>query len=101
MIAATVYVSANLNPLEKMPFQFGFVITSWQLPYCLMFIDMLSQQSVGAAWPHLLGIFAGHFYHFYTNIWPQLGDKKSSSKSKKLAKGTKGRKLGTSTKINN
>ena len=42
MIAATVYVSSHLNPMERMPFQFGFVITSWQLPFAMMAIDCLS-----------------------------------------------------------
>jgi len=31
------------------------------------------QQSAGAAWPHVLGILAGHIYHFFTEIWPALG----------------------------
>ena len=99
------------------PIQFGIVVTSWQLPYCMMIIDCLSvsdsglyvffanvccccrgwiakvfnsvqrkislwnnifvhdsqQQNIGAAWPHVLGIFTGHFYHFFTKIWPELG----------------------------
>jgi hypothetical protein len=75
MIAATLYASAHLNPLETMPFQFGFMITAWQLPFCMMAIDCLSQQNVGAAWPHVLGIFSGHLYHFFTKVWPALGGK--------------------------
>jgi len=73
MIAATVYVSSHLNPMERMPFQFGFVITSWQLPFAMMAIDCLSQQNAAAAWPHVLGIFSGHCFHFFTKIWPALG----------------------------
>jgi hypothetical protein len=42
MIAATLYASSHLNPMETMPFQFGFMITSWQLPFCMMAIDCLS-----------------------------------------------------------
>lgn len=42
MIAATVYVSSHLNPMERFPFQFGFMITSWQLPFAMMAIDCLS-----------------------------------------------------------
>jgi hypothetical protein len=80
------------------PFQFGIVITAWQLPFCLMIIDCLSvrlhsavllnrsyhlpsapavvpmqQQTPQAAWPHVLGIFSGHVFHFFTQVWPSLG----------------------------
>ena len=73
MIAATVYVSSNLSPMERMPFQFGVMITSWQLPYAMMAIDCLSQQNPAAAWPHVLGIFSGHCFHFFTKVWPVFG----------------------------
>lgn len=75
MIAAAVYVSSRMNPMEKMGFQFGLVITSWQLPFAMMTIDCLSQQNLAAAWPHVLGIFSGHVYHFFTRVWPALGGK--------------------------
>ena len=75
MVAAAVYVSSHIHPMEKMPFQFGFVITSWQLPFAMMVVDMLAQQNIAAAWPHVLGIFTGHCYHFYTKVWPSLGGK--------------------------
>ena len=75
MISAAVYVSSHIHPMEKMPFQFGFMITSWQLPFCMMAVDCLAQQSIGAAWPHVLGIFSGHVYHFFTKVWPSLGGK--------------------------
>eukprot|EP01040_Poterioochromonas_malhamensis_P000574 gene574-614_t len=75
MIAAIVYVSSRLNAMEQIPFQFGLLITSWQLPFCMMIIDCLSQQNVGAAWPHILGIFSGHVYYFFTEVWPKLGGK--------------------------
>ena len=75
MIAATLYVSSHLSPMDIMPFQFGFMITSWQLPFCMMAIDCLSQQNISAAWPHVLGIFSGHLYHFFTKVWPALGGK--------------------------
>jgi len=73
MISAAVYVCSHLRPLEQMPFQFGLTIVSWQLPFCMMGIDCLSQQSAAAAWPHVLGIFSGHCYHFFTKVWPNLG----------------------------
>lgn len=75
MISAAVYVCSHLRPMEKMPFQFGLTITSWQLPFAMMGIEMLSQQSAAAAWPHVLGIFSGHCYHFFTKIWPNMGGK--------------------------
>jgi Derlin-1 len=73
MVSAAVYVCSHLRPMEQMPFQFGLNIVSWQLPYCLMAIDMLSQQAAAAAWPHVLGIFTGHCYHFFTKVWPSMG----------------------------
>jgi hypothetical protein len=42
MIAATIYASSRENAMEKVPIQFGLVVTSWQLPYCMMIIDCLS-----------------------------------------------------------
>lgn len=75
MIAATIYVSSRVEAMEKIPFQFGLIITSWQLPFAMMIIDCLSQQSIQPAWPHILGIFTGHFYTFFTQIWPKLGGK--------------------------
>eukprot|EP01038_Epipyxis_sp_PR26KG_P007483 gene7483-10198_t len=75
MIAAIVYTSSRAHPMERIPFQFGLMITSYQLPFCMLAIDCLSQQSINAAWPHLLGIFSGHFYHFFTSVWPSLGGK--------------------------
>ncbi len=75
MITAAVYVCSHIRPLEKMPFQFGLTITSWQLPFCLMIIDCLSQQNSQAAWPHIIGIISGHTYHFFTKVWPNMGGK--------------------------
>jgi hypothetical protein len=33
------------------------------------------QQTAAAAWPHVLGILTGHFYHFFTEVWPTMGGK--------------------------
>ena len=30
------------------------------------------KQSIGAAWPHIMGILSGHTYLFFTEIWPSL-----------------------------
>lgn len=73
MISAALYNSCAMAPNERIPFQFGLIITSWQLPYCMIAIDCLSQQSAAAAWPHVLGILSGHTYHFFTQTWPRLG----------------------------
>ena len=86
MISAAVYVSSHINPMQQMPFQFGFMITSWQLPYCMMIIDCLSQQNIGAAWPHVLGILSGHTYHFFTKLWPSVGGKDMLSPPKWFVK---------------
>ena len=75
MIAATVYVSSHLNPMERMPFQFGFIITSWQLPFAMMAIDCLSvcflasfhraSQCARACTAHML-----HLSPFYPSLTP-------------------------------
>ena len=75
MISAAVYASSQVSPLDKVPFQFGLTVTAWQLPFGMMIIDCLSQQNAAAAWPHILGIFSGHFFHFFSKIWPALGGK--------------------------
>jgi hypothetical protein len=75
MISSIIHVCSRMSPMDQIPFQFGLVITSWQLPFCMMAIDCLSQQSIQPAWPHLLGIFSGHVYLFATKIWPALGGK--------------------------
>ena len=75
MISAAVYASSQVSPLDKVPFQFGMTVTAWQLPFGMMIIDCLSQQNAAAAWPHILGIFSGHFFHFFSKIWPALGGK--------------------------
>ena len=36
-----VMVIVSLTYIDS-PFQFGFVITAWQLPFCMMLIDILS-----------------------------------------------------------
>lgn len=72
-ISAIIYCSCHLAPMEQMQFQFEIVITAWQLPFCLMAMDCLTSQSVTAAPPHLLGIFSGHIFHFFTKVWPALG----------------------------
>jgi hypothetical protein len=33
----------------------------------------VQQQTASAAWPHLIGIFTGHTYHFFSKVWPTLG----------------------------
>jgi hypothetical protein len=43
------------------------------LIYIPFFSSLVQQQKVEAAWPHVLGIFTGHLYHFFTKVWPALG----------------------------
>ena len=40
----------------------------WMLPFGLMGFDVLQGQQMAAAFPHLLGILSGHFYHFFTQV---------------------------------
>mmetsp|Transcript_40464 Transcript_40464/g.41282 ORF Transcript_40464/g.41282 Transcript_40464/m.41282 type:complete len:307 (+) Transcript_40464:105-1025(+) len=72
-VSSTIYTSCHMNPTEKMQFQFEIIITAWQLPFCLMVMDCLTSQSLEAASPHVLGIFSGHVFHFFTKVWPELG----------------------------
>lgn len=70
----------------------------------LMLSHLVSQQqSAAAAWPHILGIFSGHVYHFFKEIWPKLGGKErfiapgwlyKLTKEKRSKSNIKGLKLG-------
>jgi hypothetical protein len=73
LISSFIYVSSRVNPMETVPFKFNIPIQSWMLPYGLMAVDCLQAQSAAAAVPHVLGIFAGHFYHFFANVYPLMG----------------------------
>ena len=68
VLSSPVVPSPLDKPLDKVPFQFGLTVTAWQLPFGMMIIDCLSQQNAAAAWPHILGIFSGHFFHFFSKI---------------------------------
>jgi hypothetical protein len=71
-LSSPSYLTSCFSSLHFRLFQFGLVIQSWQLPYVMMAFDCLIQRSLSSAWPHALGILSGHFYHFFTDIWPKL-----------------------------
>jgi hypothetical protein len=56
--------------------QFGLKIEYWLLPYINMIIDCLQAQSAAGAVPHIIGIFTGHVYHFFSVIWPKMGGRR-------------------------
>ncbi|CAM9888058.1 unnamed protein product [Chrysoparadoxa australica] len=72
-ISSVVYVSSRINAMDSIPWQFGLTIQSWLLPFGLMAVDTLQSQQLASAFPHILGIVAGHFYHFFTAIYPKMG----------------------------
>ena len=51
-------------------------IEYWLLPYVNAIVDALQAQSAAGAVPHVLGIFTGHVYHFFTCVWPAMGGKR-------------------------
>ena len=82
-----------------MQFQFGITLKYWMLPYGLMVVEALQQQSAAAVLPHVLGVLCAHFHHFFAVVWPRLnetGVDPFAPKSKKsvLAQTRAGRKLG-------
>jgi hypothetical protein len=59
-----------------MEVQFGVKIEYWLLPYVNLVVDCLQAQSPAAALPHLVGIFTGHVYHFFSVVWPKMGGRR-------------------------
>jgi len=76
LIAAAIYCCSRREPMRPMEIQFGIRIEYWLLPYVNMIIDCLQSQSAMGAVPHVLGILTGHFYHFFSIIWPKMGGRR-------------------------
>ncbi|CAB9505829.1 Derlin 1 [Seminavis robusta] len=72
MITAMVHVLSRALPKQKVKWII-FTVPYWTLPYGLMLSDVLQAQNAAAAVPHVLGILAGHFYHFHKFVWPKVG----------------------------
>ena len=117
MITAMLHVLSRAMPNQKVKWLI-FTVPYWALPYGLMATDVLQSQKPDAAFPHIIGILAGHFYHFHKNVWPKSGgqdwlsapdflsqaldpnarksaSKDSLNKALKSRKKSKGRKLGS------
>ncbi len=75
LISSFIYVSSRVDPMEILPFKFDIRLQSWMLPYALLVIDCLEAQSTSAALPHVIGILAGHCFHFFSGIYPKMGGK--------------------------
>eukprot|EP00622_Pseudochattonella_farcimen_P000605 FR735133.1.p1 GENE.FR735133.1~~FR735133.1.p1 ORF type:complete len:193 (+),score=18.47 FR735133.1:147-725(+) len=86
LITATIYCCSRRQPSQPMEVQFGLRIEYWLLPYVNMIVDILQAQSIAGAVPHVLGIFTGHVYHFFTVIWPEMGGKRYLTPPKALTK---------------
>lgn len=116
MITAMLHVLSRAMPNQKVKW-LVFTVPYWTLPYGLMATDVLQAGNAMAAMPHILGILAGHFYHFHKFIWPKVGGedwlvapdvlmraldpnsrdvKETVNKALKSRKRGKGRKLGSS-----
>lgn len=76
MVAAHTYVSARMDPLGQVQFQF-LRIPMWTLPFAQMGAAVLQEEGQPmAAIPHLVGILCGHVYHFFTVVHPLMGAKR-------------------------
>ncbi len=75
LISSFIYVSSRVDPMAIIPFKFDIKLHSWTLPYALLILDCLEAQSTSAALPHVIGILSGHFYHFFSEIYPKMGGK--------------------------
>ncbi|CAN0226934.1 unnamed protein product [Ectocarpus sp. 13 AM-2016] len=76
MVAAHTYVSARMDPLGAVQFQF-LRIPMWTLPFAQMGAAVLQAEgSPLAAIPHFVGILCGHVYHFFTVVHPLMGAKR-------------------------
>eukprot|EP00903_Cladosiphon_okamuranus_P014176 g13173.t1 len=76
MVAAHTHVSARMEPLGVVQFQF-LRIPLWTLPFAQMGAAVLQKEgNVLAAIPHLVGILCGHVYHFFTVVHPLMGAKR-------------------------
>ncbi len=75
LISSFIYVSSRVDPMAIIPFKFDIRLQSWMLPYGLLVLDCLEAQSKRAALPHVIGILAGHFYLFFSDIYPKMGGK--------------------------
>lgn len=72
MITAMLHVLSRSMPYQKVKWLI-FTVPYWTLPYGLMLSDVLQAGNAMAAMPHIVGILAGHFYHFNKFIWPKVG----------------------------
>ena len=95
---------SRLEPFGNIQFQFGITLKYWMLPFGLMAVEMLQQQSIAAVLPHVVGVLCAHFHHFFAVVWPRIvleerggGVDPSAPKSKAspLAATRVGRKLGS------
>ena len=98
LITAVIYACSRLEPFGNIQFQFGITLKYWMLPFGLMAVEMLQQQSVAAVFPHVLGILCAHFHHFFAVVWPRLtadAEGELSPAAKKAPPAKAGRKLGS------
>ena len=51
LITAVIYACSRLEPFGNIQFQFGITLKYWMLPFGLMAVEMLQQQSVAAVFP--------------------------------------------------
>ncbi len=75
LISSTIYVSSRIDPMAIIPFKFSINLQSWMLPYALVILYCLEDQSVSAALPYIIGIFVGHFYYFFSQLYLKMGGK--------------------------
>jgi len=66
-----VYIWSRLNPHVRLSLFGLIVITAPYLPYALVLLTWTISNSWKSILGDFLGIFAGHFYYFFTVIWKE------------------------------
>ncbi|KAJ1450538.1 Der1-like family-domain-containing protein [Pelagophyceae sp. CCMP2097] len=98
LVAAIIYACSRRAPFDDIRFQFGIKLKYWMLPFGLVVVDCLQQQSMAAAFAPLLGILCSHFHHFFAVVWPRLQAQNAPAASP-LRPALRQAKKGTSRKL--
>ena len=66
VIFAIIYYWSRCEPEARMSI-WGFEVKGYQLPFALLFLTLLMG---GDIWKDILGLAAGHVYHFLKDVLP-------------------------------
>jgi membrane associated rhomboid family serine protease len=71
VITSMLHILSRQDPLSNTKLLI-FNVPYWTLPYGLLVVDVLQQQSGSAAVPHVLGILVGHLWYYHKNVWSKV-----------------------------